>query len=186
MSFTVWFTGLPGSGKTTLSRMVEDLLRQSGLSTARLDGPEIRAKPGWGLGFSRRDRAMHVLRLGGLARTLNDGGSVCLVAAVAPYARVRGTVRRMINRYVEVYCQADLEELIAHDQRGIYALALSGAIPGFTGVSDPYEPPTEPEVTVHPYKETPEASARRVLDALGPLVRQWHPDKASAWEWLWI
>jgi adenylylsulfate kinase len=185
VSFTVWFTGLSGSGKTTLSRMVEDMLRQSGLPTARLDGPELRSKPGWGLGFGRRDRSMHTLRLGGLARTLNDGGTICLVAAIAPYARARRTVRRMIGQFVEVYCQADLATLIAHDERGVYAMALSGEIKGFTGVSDPYEAPQLPEVTVHPFQETPEASARRVLSALGPLVRQWYPDKAWAWEWMW-
>lgn len=167
MRYTVWFTGLSGSGKTTLSKLVEQRLAALGIPVVRLDGDEMRAQPGWRLGFGRRDRMIQTLRLGKLARQHSASDTVCLVAAIAPYARARRTVRRLTGhaggRFVEVYTRADIAVLVEHDVKGLYGKALAGEIQGFTGVSDPYEEPENPDVIVRPYQETPGCSADRVM-----------------------
>ena len=170
MSFTVWFTGLSGSGKTAVSLLVEERVCAYGLPVVRLDGNELRARPEWSLGFSREDRIEHTHRLGDLALMHNLAGRVCLVAAIAPYAGARRDVRRRVGSFVEVHCAAPLDILVAKDVRGLYAQALSGKIQDFTGISAPYEPPENPEVAVYAYEESVEQSADRVMKAIAELV----------------
>ena len=176
MSFTVWFTGLSGSGKTTLSRLVEQRLTALGVPVVRLDGDEMRARPGWCLGFGKRDRILQTLRLGTLARQCNASGTVCLVAAIAPYARARRVVRKMLDKeggtFVEIYSRADIAVLAQHDLKGLYAKALAGEIQAFTGISDPYEEPQNPEGIVLAYQESLECSADRVMETLRGCLKR--------------
>lgn len=166
MSFTVWFTGLSGSGKTTLSKLVEERLKALGAAVTRLDGDELRSRPGWKLGFTREDRMEQIRRLAAMAVEENRQGRICLVAAISPFASAREEARRFIGDFVEVHCAAPLEVLAARDVKGLYARALTGEIAEFTGVSSPYEPPEDPEVRVRAYEETPGESADRVMEAM--------------------
>lgn len=166
MSVAVWFTGLSGAGKTTVSRLVEERLKALGLPVVRLDGDELRARPQWRLGFTRQDREEQTRRLGLMAARHVREGAICLVAAIAPFAAARNEVRRALGDMIEVWCRADLETLAAKDVKGLYARALRGEIVEFTGVSSPYEPPENPEVTVFTYLESPEESANRVAQAI--------------------
>lgn len=170
MSFTVWFTGLSGSGKTAVSLVVEDRLCDHGLPVVRLDGNELRARPEWSLGFSREDRIEHTHRLGDLALMHNLAGRVCLVAAIAPYAEARRDVRRRLGDFVEVHCAAPLDILVAKDVKGLYARALAGKLDDFTGISSPYEPPGNPEVAVFAYEESVAQSADKVMKAIAEAV----------------
>jgi len=166
MSFTVWFTGLPCSGKTTLSRCLHRFLQQRNFPVHLLDGDTIRAQLPRPLSFSRRDRDHHGRRLGALALDLNKSGAICLVAAIAPYAETREYNRCLLPNYVEVFCCCSLEVAERRDDRGLYAQARSGRIPQFTGISDPYEEPTAPEVKVHTDQEDVEASLVKIIEHL--------------------
>jgi adenylylsulfate kinase len=165
----VWFTGVPRAGKTTLARAVAGAA-SAGRRVEILDGDAVRAALSPELGFSRPDRDAHVGRLGFLARVLAKHGVVALVAAIAPYADARDEVRRLAGgaglAFVEVFVTAPLETLIQRDTSGLYARALAGEIPHFTGVSAPYEPPSHAELIVHSDVESVEASARRVVECL--------------------
>jgi adenylylsulfate kinase len=171
VSFTVWFTGLSGSGKTTVSRLVEKELCSQGLPVVRLDGDELRSSHDWKLGFSREDRLEQTRRLGELALMHNLGGRVCLVAAISPYIQAREKVRRRLGNFVEVYCSAGLATLVAKDVKGLYGLALAGQLEDFTGISAPYESPQRPEAVVRAYEEKPEESLKAVMDALSGHLR---------------
>jgi adenylylsulfate kinase len=163
---TVWLTGLPCSGKSTLALMLEDTLRRRGRRVEVLDGDVVRTQVSRGLGFSREDRDSNVLRIGYVAGLLAKHGVWVIVAAVSPYAEARQRVREQLAEYVEVYLDCPLEECERRDVKGLYAKARAGSISGFTGVSDPYEPPLHPELTLHTLSETPEECVRRVLSAL--------------------
>ena len=141
MSFTVWFTGLPCSGKTTLSRRLYNQLKQCNCQVHLMDGDAVRAQLPRPLGFSKEDRDAHGRRLGALAQTMNDKGVICLVAAITPYARTREHNRGLLANYVEVFCSCPVAVAESRDSRGLYAKAKSGKISHFTGVSDPYEEP---------------------------------------------
>lgn len=169
MSLTVWFTGLSGSGKTTLSRLVEERLKARGEAVVRLDGDELRSRPGWKLGFTREDRLEQIRRLAAMALEENRQGRACLVAAISPFAIARDEARRLIGNFVEVHCAAPLDVLASRDVKGLYARALAGEISEFTGVSSPYEPPQNPEVTARAYAESPAESADKVMEAIGRL-----------------
>jgi adenylylsulfate kinase len=171
VSFTVWFTGLSGSGKTTVSRLVEQELCSQGIPVVRLDGDEVRSSHEWKLGFSRQDRLEQTRRLGELALMHNLGGRVCLVAAISPYLEAREKVRKRLGKFVEVYCSAGLATLVAKDVKGLYGLALAGQLEDFTGISAPYESPPKPEAVVRAYEEKPEESLRVVMDALSEHLR---------------
>jgi adenylylsulfate kinase len=166
VSFTVWFTGLSGSGKTTVSRLVEQTLCSQGIPVVRLDGDEVRSSHDWKLGFSREDRLEQTRRLGELALMHILSGRVCLVAAISPYLEAREKVRRRLGNFVEVYCAAQLATLVAKDVKGLYSRALAGQLEDFTGISAPYEIPQQPEAVVRAYEEKPEESLGIVLDAL--------------------
>lgn len=166
---TLWFTGLSGAGKSTLAGLVAEELRRRGHRVEILDGDEVREHLSRGLGFSRADRDTNIRRIGYVAKLLSRNGTVAITAAISPYRATRDEVRRQIVRFVEVYVSTPLEECASRDVKGLYARALSGEVPHFTGVSDPYEPPENPEITVSTVGEPPEATAARIIARLEDL-----------------
>ena len=164
--FTLWFTGLSGAGKSTLAAAVSGELRGRGVPVEVLDGDEVRQNLSKGLGFSREDRDTNIRRIGYVARLLARNGVAVITAAISPYRAIRDEVRRDIGAFVEVYVKASLDECIRRDTKGLYARALAGEIPQFTGVSDPYEEPVAPELVIETEREEVADSASRVLDRL--------------------
>lgn len=162
--FTLWFTGLSGAGKSTLSHAVGDALKARGHRVERLDGDEVRQRLSRGLGFSKDDRDENVRRIGFVARLLSRNGAVAIAAAISPYRELRDEVRREHEApFVEVFVDCPLEVLVKRDPKGLYAKALQGQIPNFSGVSDPYEHPLAPDITVHTDRETVDASREVIL-----------------------
>ncbi len=166
MSFTLWFTGLSGSGKSTLSSLVYLELKRRSLAAEWIDGDIIRANFSQELGFSKRDRDINVRRIGFVSHLLTKNRVISVVAAIAPYAEARQNNRQLIGTYLEVFCACPLEVLEARDVKGLYARARAGQVANFTGISDPYEEPTAPEIVVHTDQETPDASAGRIVAEL--------------------
>lgn len=172
--FTLWFTGLPSSGKSTLARRVEEILLERGLNVEVLDGDEVRENLSKGLGFSKEDRDTNIRRIGFVAKLLARNGTVAITAAISPYRDVRDEMRRAIGRFVEVYVACPIDVLKERDVKGLYKKALAGEIKHFTGVDDPYEAPLKPEVLVESDKESVEQSVARIiatLEALGYIPR---------------
>jgi adenylyl-sulfate kinase len=168
--FTIWFTGLSGSGKSTISEILEPELRRRGHRVEVLDGDVVRTHLSKGLGFSKEDRDTNIRRIGWVCQVLTRNDVVAIAAAISPYRAVRDEVREAVGRFVEVYVDAPISVLAERDVKGLYKKALAGEISGFTGVSDPYEPPATPEVTCYSDgRETPQESARRVLAKLDEL-----------------
>lgn len=167
--FILWFTGLSGAGKSTLSQHIAAtaLRREAGYKIEVLDGDEVRTHLSKGLGFSREDRDTNVRRIGFVARLLARNGVIAVTAAISPYAAIRDEVRAQAQAdgipFVEVYVSCPVEVLAQRDVKGLYKRALAGEIENFTGVSDPYEPPAHPEVTVRSDQESIEEGAARVL-----------------------
>ena len=162
--FTLWFTGLSGAGKSTLSHAVGNALKARGRRVERLDGDEVRQRLSRGLGFSKDDRDENVRRIGFVARLLSRNGAVAIAAAISPYRELRDEVRRAHEApFVEVFVDCPLDVLVKRDPKGLYAKALQGQILNFSGVSDPYEAPLAPEITVHTDAETVEASRNAIL-----------------------
>jgi adenylylsulfate kinase len=164
--FTLWFTGLSGSGKSTLAHLVEDELRARGKRVEVLDGDVVRTNLSKGLGFSREDRDINILRIGFVCALLSRNGVAAISAAISPYRRTRDQVRAQVSDFVEVYVDCSLVECIRRDTKGLYRQALDGQIEAFTGVSDPYEPPFTPEIVVHTALETPAVCVARILSWL--------------------
>lgn len=165
--FTVWLTGCPGAGKTTVARSLADQLRSTGRSVEVLDGDEVRRAISPDLGFSRRDRDLNVQRLGYIAGLLSRNGVAAIVAAVSPYRAARDGVRHSHEApFLEVFVDCALEELVRRDQKGLYSGALRGDVVAMTGVSDPYERPLAPEVHLHTDRERPVDCSARVVRAL--------------------
>jgi adenylylsulfate kinase len=164
--FTLWFTGLSGAGKTTIADVVERELRERGTRVEVLDGDIVRTNLSRGLGFSREDRITNVLRIGFVANLLTRNGVGVVVSAISPYKESRDQVRRRIIDFIEVFVDAPLEVCAERDVKGLYKKAYSGEIPQFTGVSDPYEAPAAPELTLKTDEESPQESARRVIERL--------------------
>src|SRR5579883_2087416 len=165
--FTLWFTGLSGAGKSTLAEYLAPRLRERGVRVEVLDGDEVRTNLSKGLGFSREDRDTNIRRIGFVARLLSRNGVGVITAAISPYRDVRDEVRASHEAaFIEVYVRCPLEELARRDVKGLYAKALRGEIDHFTGVSDPYEEPLNPEVVVDSSVDTVEESLARVLAAL--------------------
>ncbi len=168
--FTLWFTGLSGAGKTTISSMVAKELRTRGFKVEVLDGDVVRTNLSKGLGFSKEDRDTNIRRIGWVCELLTRNDVVAIGAAISPYREIRDEIRGKIGRFVEVYVTAPLDVLAERDIKGLYKKAMAGEIKGFTGVDDPYEPPLNPEVTCHSDgSETPEQSAAKVLAKLEEL-----------------
>ncbi len=156
--FTVWLTGIPSSGKSTLARMLQRELDEAGLAVEVLDGDEIRQRLAKGLGFSKEDRDENVRRIAYVSKLLTRVGGVAITAAISPYRESRERARAEIGNFVEVYVNCPLQVCMQRDVKGPYAKALQGEITNFTGISDPYEPPMRPDVIVHTDRESHEAS----------------------------
>jgi adenylyl-sulfate kinase len=163
---TLWFTGLSGAGKSTLSVLVADELRRRGQKVEILDGDEVRTNLSKGLGFSKEDRDTNIKRIGYVCKLLTRNGVVAISAAISPYKDVRDFNREQIGNFVEIYVECSIEELTRRDVKGLYKKALAGEIKNFTGVSDPYEPPTSPEITVNSGTESVEQSLKKILGYL--------------------
>jgi adenylylsulfate kinase len=166
---TVWFTGLPSAGKTTIANLIGERLAEGGRPVEVLDGDVVRAHLSRGLGFSKADRDENIRRIGFVAGLLTGHGVTVLVAAISPYRAVRDEVRTTIERvggFLEVHVAADLATCRARDVKGLYARQARGELRGLTGVDDPYEPPLAPELVLDTTAELPEASADRVLALL--------------------
>ncbi|MYF79228.1 MAG: adenylyl-sulfate kinase [Chloroflexi bacterium] len=167
--FTLWFTGLSGAGKTTIGNMIMERLQNAGAKVEILDGDVVRTNLSVGLGFSKEDRDTNVSRIGFVSELLARNGVICIVAAISPYKAIRDEIREKHENFVEVFASCELDALIERDVKGLYKMALEGRIENFTGVSDPYEPPTDPEIMFRSDKETPEGSAEMVWNRLVEL-----------------
>jgi adenylylsulfate kinase len=163
---TVWFTGLPSAGKTTVADLVATELRRLRVPVEVLDGDVVRTHLSRGLGFSKDDRDENIRRIGYVAGLLTAHGVVVLVSAISPYRAVRDEVRARIGSFVEVHVATGLAACQARDAKGLYAKHARGELRGLTGVDDPYEPPLAPELVLHTEDEPPQASAERVLAVL--------------------
>lgn len=166
---TIWFTGLSGSGKSTIARALEAELRQRGCQLEVLDGDIVRTNLTKGLGFSKEDRDENIRRIGFVAHLLTRNGVVVLVSAISPYREAREDVRDRIGDFVEVYVDAPLSVCEDRDVKGLYKKARSGEIKQFTGISDPYEAPLNPEVQCHTDRQTVDESVAQVIDQLEAL-----------------
>ncbi len=164
--FTLWFTGLSGAGKSTLAQRVRDILLERGLKVEVLDGDVVRQNLSKGLGFSKEDRDTNIRRIGFVCNLLTRNDVVAIAAAISPYRAIRDENRKLIGRFVEVYCKCDLDTLKERDPKGLYEKALKGEIKNFTGVSDPYEPPEHPEVMVDTAAEDVDTSVAKIIAAL--------------------
>ena len=170
IGLTIWFTGLSGAGKSTISEILERELRAAGRNVEVLDGDVVRTHLSKGLGFSKEDRDTNIRRICWVCEVLSRNGVFAIAAAISPYRAIRDEVReRHGGRFFEVFIDVPLEVAIARDTKGLYKKALAGEITGFTGIDDPYEPPLDPELVIHTDQETPEASAERILFALRQL-----------------
>jgi adenylylsulfate kinase len=167
---TIWFTGLPSAGKTTLATAVAERLRTAGRDVELLDGDEVREFLSKGLGFSRDDRDTNVTRIGYVAALLASHGTTVLASVISPYADARDKVRALHGErgadFVEVYVAAPVEVCSDRDVKGLYAKQRAGEISGLTGVDDPYEPPTAAEITVPTHEQTLDESVEQVAAAL--------------------
>ena len=163
---TVWFTGLSGAGKSTIAERLLAFLRERGVRSELLDGDVVRTNLSKGLGFSKEDRDTNIRRIGFVSHLLTRNGVVSIVSAISPYREVRDEVRGEIGSFVEVHVHASLDELVRRDVKGLYEKALKGEIPNFTGVSDPYEEPLDPDVFLDTEEESIEESLAKVVSAL--------------------
>lgn len=163
---TVWFTGLSGSGKTTICRSVYTELLARGIRAKALDADDLRKHLNRDLGFSKDDRDENIRRIGFVAHFLSRSGVVALVAAISPYRSIREEVRRTIGNFLEVYVDAPLSVCEGRDPKGLYEKARGGEIRGFTGVDDPYEPPLSPEIHCSTDQENPRVSTDKVVSAI--------------------
>ncbi len=167
--FTLWFTGMSGAGKSTISERVYSRLREAGARVELLDGDVVRTHLSKGLGFSKEDRDINIRRIGFVCELLSRNGVIAIVAAISPYREIREEVRSRIENFVEVYVHCPVEVLAQRDVKGLYRRALAGEIESFTGISDPYEPPANPEITVDSSSESVEDSVERVWARLREL-----------------
>ena len=164
--FILWFTGLSGSGKSTLADFITPVLRERGVKVEILDGDVVRTNLSKGLGFSKEDRDTNIRRIGFVAGLLARNGCCGITAAISPYQSIRDEIRGATQNFVEVYVEAPLDVVEERDTKGLYKKARAGEIKNFTGVSDPYEAPTNAEVTVHTGDESIEQSANKILSYL--------------------
>jgi adenylylsulfate kinase len=168
--FTVWFTGLSGAGKSTIAELVGAELEKNDHRVEYLDGDVVRTHLSKGLGFSKEDRDTNIERIGWVASRLTRHSAAVLVSAISPYEETRRKARELVEEqgaFVEVYVKASVEECARRDVKGLYEQAFAGELKEFTGVSDPYEEPPNPELAIDTESETPPESANRVLALLG-------------------
>jgi adenylylsulfate kinase len=166
---TIWFTGLPCSGKTTIADRVAEVLREKGHKVERLDGDIVRKGLTSDLGFSKEDRDENIKRVTFVAKLLTRNGVKVLATFVSPYIERRRKSREEIGEFMEVYVRCSVEECIRRDVKGMYRKALAGEITGFTGVDDPFEEPPNPELILDTDKETVEESVQKALEKMESL-----------------
>ena len=167
--FVIWFTGLSGAGKTTISHILEERLRAAGHNVESLDGDVVRTNLSKGLGFSREDRDTNIRRIGFVAHLLARNGVAVICSAISPYRSTRAEVRALIGdvNFIEVYADCPIEVCATRDGKvEMYEKARRGELKEFTGISDPYEAPVQPDVHVRTDGETPHDSAQHILDHL--------------------
>jgi len=165
--FTLWFTGLSGAGKTTISKIVEERLRERGSKVEVLDGDVVRENLSKGLGFSKEDRDTNIRRIAFVADLLSRNGVPVITAAISPYRELRDEARELMgDRFIEVFVKASVEVCAERDVKGLYEKAFKGEIKEFTGVSDPYEPPLNAELTLDTEHDSAEEDAAWVLSLL--------------------
>lgn len=167
--FILWFTGLSGAGKTTISKIVAEKLKSRSCKVEILDGDIVRENLSKGLTFSKEDRDINILRIGFVAHLLSRNGVVAITAAISPYQETRNKIRKMDENFIEVYIKAPLEVCEKRDVKGLYAKARAGEIKMFTGIDDPYEAPENPEITCHTDQETVEESVAKIISSLEKL-----------------
>jgi adenylylsulfate kinase len=170
--FTLWFTGLSGSGKSTIAHLVGPELDRRGLVVEYLDGDTVRTHLSKGLGFSKEDRDTNIERIGWVASRLTRQGGAVIAAAISPYEETRQKARALVEEwgtFVEVYVAASVDECARRDVKGLYEKAFAGEIKGFTGVDDPYEEPSAPELVIDTEAHEAEESARLVIGKLEEL-----------------
>jgi adenylyl-sulfate kinase len=168
-AFVLWFTGLSGAGKSTLADRVYERLTQSGRRIERLDGDSLRAAfPA--TGFSRKDRDEHIKRVGYMASRLEHHGVIVVASFISPYREARDFVRGLCKNFIEVYVRASLEECRRRDVKGLYKKADGGQISQFTGLDDPYEEPTNPELVIDTEGQTVEESVEHIMDTIKPYL----------------
>jgi adenylylsulfate kinase len=170
--FTLWFTGLSGSGKSTIAHLVGPELDRRGLAVEYLDGDTVRTHLSKGLGFSKEDRDTNIERIGWVASRLTRHGGAVIAAAISPYEETRQRARELVEEwgaFVEVYVAASVEECARRDVKGLYEKAFAGEIKGFTGVDDPYEAPASPQLVLNTEEHSPDESADLVLGKLEEL-----------------
>ena len=170
--FVVWFTGLSAAGKSTLARIVGDRLEARGLRVERLDGDAVRRQLSEGLGYSKQDRDTNIARIASASLEFARAGSVVVVSAISPYAEARRRARALVEQhapFVEVHVATSLDECIRRDPKGLYARALANEIPAFTGISDPYEEPADPDLRLDTLVRSPDDSADLVVGHLEQL-----------------
>lgn len=164
--FTLWFTGLSGAGKSTLSERLMARFRECGFKAELLDGDEVRAALSPNLGFSHEDRDTQVRRLGFVSKMLSRNGVISVVAAISPYRDTRDEIKKGIVSFVEVFVDCPIDVLTARDVKGLYKRALSGEIQHFTGISDPYEAPVDPDIVVRSDRESVDESVEKIWSEL--------------------
>jgi adenylylsulfate kinase len=167
--FTIWFTGLSGSGKSTIAQLVQHGLRERGVKIELLDGDVVRTNLSKGLGFSKEDRDTNIRRIAFVCHLLTRNNVGAIAAAISPYRTIRDEARERIGNFVEVHVDAPLDVCEQRDVKGLYAKARRGEIKQFTGIDDPYEAPLHPEVVCHTAEESPEGSAAKVLQRVEEL-----------------
>lgn len=166
---TVWFTGLSGAGKTTVARRLQEIARERGLRVEWLDGDVVRTHLSKDLGFSKEDRDTNIRRIGFVCQLLTRNGVIAIASVISPYRAVRDELRAVIVDFVEVHVKCPLEVLQQRDAKGLYTKALRGEIANFTGISDPYEEPRNPELILETDRETEEESVAKVVAKLEEL-----------------
>ena len=167
---TIWFTGLSGSGKSTVAVALENALFERGKLSYRLDGDNVRLGINKNLGFSAEDRAENIRRIGEIAKLFVDSGQIALSSFVSPYREDRDNVRKLHQEagmeFIEVFVDCSLEAAEARDPKGLYKKARAGEIKNFTGIDDPYEAPENPELHLHSDQQTLEEEVNLILDLL--------------------
>ena len=166
---TVWFTGLSGAGKSTIAEKLEQILKAKGRNVEILDGDVVRTNLSKGLGFSKEDRDINIRRIGFVCNLLARNGVVAIAAAISPYREIRDEIRANTGNFLEVYVDCSIEELTRRDVKGLYEKALKGEIKNFTGISDPYEEPLKPEVTLNSETQDEEESLKILVAKMEEL-----------------
>lgn len=167
--FTLWFTGLPCSGKSAVADKVAEILQEKGLKVERLDGDIVRQSLTRDLGFSKKDRDENIRRVTFVAKLLTRNGVAVLTSFISPYRKIRDEAREKIGNFIEVYAKCPLDVCMERDLKGMYKKAIKGEIKEFTGISDPYEEPLNPEILLETDKETLDESASKVVQKLNDL-----------------